>query len=156
MVDFFLNEQKRFLRTGKIDHFWAHDWEQHIVVRVNLGLSLLPCAGETYLRWWKSWNSGEGSKGRWYPQCDTVVISRAMVNHRVVVTRCDPRRIGPIMAGSMLDSCGSQGIGHFTKNTTPYCCEPYLTCTELCDLIFLKGLFSHQPCVRPANMTTVI
>lgn len=57
----------------------------------------------TYLRWWKSWNSGEGRRGRWYPQWEMVVLTRARQYHKVVVVTWEPRSTGPIATGSMLE-----------------------------------------------------
>lgn len=57
----------------------------------------------THLRWWKSWNSGEGRRGRWYPQWEMVVLTRARQYHKVVVVTWEPRSTGPIATGSMLE-----------------------------------------------------
>lgn len=61
-----------------------------------------------HLRWWKSWNSGEGSNGRWYPQWEMVVLNRARQYHRLVVVRWEPRITGPISTGSVLESCSRE------------------------------------------------
>ena len=57
----------------------------------------------SHLRWWKSWNSGDGRKGRWYPQWEMVVLIRATQYHRQVVVRWEPRSTGPSATGSMLE-----------------------------------------------------
>lgn len=60
----------------------------------------------THLRWWKSWNSGEGRKGRWYPQWEMLVLTRARQYQRAVVVTWEPRTTGPITTGSMLEIFG--------------------------------------------------
>lgn len=57
----------------------------------------------THLRWWKSWNSGEGRKGRWYPQWEMVVLTRATQYHMEVVDTWEPRRTGPLTTGNKLE-----------------------------------------------------
>lgn len=66
------------------------------------------------LRWWKSWNSGEGRKGRWYPQWDMLVLTRARQYHMVVVDRWEPRITGPATTGSMFESYRTEGRKHRT------------------------------------------
>lgn len=61
-----------------------------------------------HLRWWKSWNSGDGSNGRWNPQWEIVVLNRARQYHRLVVVRWEPRITGPISTGSVLESYSSE------------------------------------------------
>lgn len=58
---------------------------------------------KTHLRWWKSWNSGEGRKGRWYPQWEMLVLIRATQYQRVVVAKWEPMITGPITTGSVLE-----------------------------------------------------
>lgn len=62
----------------------------------------------THLRWWKSWNSGEGRKGRWYPQWEMVVLIRATQYHMQVVETWEPRITGPITTGIRLESCSRE------------------------------------------------
>lgn len=57
----------------------------------------------THLRWWKSWNSGEGRKGRWYPQWEMLVLIRARQYQRVVLDRWEPMITGPTITGSVLE-----------------------------------------------------
>lgn len=56
-----------------------------------------------HLKWWKSWNSGEGRKGRWYPQWEMVVLTRAREYQKVVVARWDPMIAGPTITGMVLE-----------------------------------------------------
>ena len=58
----------------------------------------------SYLRWWKSWNSGEGSRGRWYPLWEMLVLRKASEYHRVVVEMWEPKSMEPTTAGIMLEN----------------------------------------------------
>lgn len=59
-------------------------------------------SGATHLRWWKSWASGEGISGKWYPQWATVVEMRATPNHIQEVAKWEPISTGPRVGGRML------------------------------------------------------
>ena len=63
----------------------------------------------TYFWWWKSWASGEGKKGKWYPQWDTSVVATANENHNQPVATWDPMISGPITTGNILATRCSTG-----------------------------------------------
>ena len=64
---------------------------------------------EPYLRWWKSCPSGDGRKGRWYPQWPIVVLKMATLYHRMATERWDPMTNGPARIGMRFTNTCSRG-----------------------------------------------
>ena len=56
----------------------------------------------THFKWWKSWASGLGKNGKWYPLCAFNVLNIAIVNHSHDVARCDLQMKTPRNGGRML------------------------------------------------------
>lgn len=63
----------------------------------------------TYLRWWKSWASGDGINGKWYPLCVLIVVISARENHIQDVAIWEPMIRGPKIIGPRLDIRCSKG-----------------------------------------------
>lgn len=63
----------------------------------------------TYFKWWKSWASGLGKNGRWYPECAFKVDKIAKVNQSQAVAICDPIKNTPKNGGSRLEKICSIG-----------------------------------------------
>lgn len=95
---------------------------------------------KSYFKWWKSWNSGDGRYGKWYPLWRSRVPNTVKDNHKYAVTMCDPIIIIPTLVGIIFKricSIGSEynaesAIGAFHS----WCClwrylNTYLLCRNL-------------------------
>lgn len=90
--------------TPKTPKHWLNLESTGRVQKVRTSRRPGKVARKTDLRWWKSWNSGEGRKGRWYPQWETVVLTSARQYHMHVLDTCEPSSTGPITTGSRLEN----------------------------------------------------
>ena len=64
---------------------------------------------KTYFRWWYSWASGDGKKGKWYPPCEICVEVIAIQIHIISEAKCEPIKTGPRVTGNTLEMrCSNQ------------------------------------------------
>jgi hypothetical protein len=63
----------------------------------------------TYFMWWKSWNSGEHKKGKWYPECvmaDSIIADKLYIH---AVAMWSLNTINPAPNGRLLRKNCSTG-----------------------------------------------
>lgn len=66
--------------------------------QINVGLNLF----KSYFKWWKSWASGDGKNGKWYPEWAFKVDNNAIVNQSQAVAMCALQINTPKNGGKML------------------------------------------------------